>query len=148
MFFVKAMSSFSEMQTYNNRKHNNEKSDNCEIDSVLKRIKVKIDINEELSYRIPRRVRAVLEIKDGDNYSICPKCKCTMERDYQSFCDRCGQKLNWDYFEKAKVIKWTPYRKSRKRAANIVLKYVSCIMIRFGNTSTILLVGPDKGNRH
>ena len=117
---------------------------------MFKRIKVKIDINEELSYRIPRKVKAVFELKDGDDYSICPKCKSTLERDYQSFCDRCGQKLDWDYFEKAKVIKWSPnyYRKSRNRAANTVLKYVSCIMIRFGNTSTILLVGPGKENRH
>lgn len=117
---------------------------------MLKRIRAQIDINEELSYRIPRRVRAILEMQNGDGFSICPKCRYTLEREYQSFCDRCGQKLDWDYFEKAKVIKWTPnyYIRSRKLAANKALKRVPCLMIRFGNTSTILLVGPDKEKRH
>lgn len=27
-------------------------------------------------------------------YYICPRCKITMDREFVSFCDRCGQKLD------------------------------------------------------
>ena len=29
-------------------------------------------------------------------YPVCPRCGSTMEREYQSYCDRCGQRLSWD----------------------------------------------------
>ena len=32
-------------------------------------------------------------------YYLCPRCAVTMERDYQAFCDRCGQKLDWHFIE-------------------------------------------------
>jgi len=32
----------------------------------------------------------------NDNaYPVCPKCGVTLEREYQNFCDRCGQALAW-----------------------------------------------------
>lgn len=37
-------------------------------------------------------------------YYVCPRCKITMDREFMSFCDRCGQKLDWKYYRKAKVI--------------------------------------------
>lgn len=37
-------------------------------------------------------------------YYVCPRCKITMEREFMSFCDRCGQKLDWKYYRKAKVV--------------------------------------------
>lgn len=37
-------------------------------------------------------------------YYVCPRCKITMDREFMSFCDRCGQKLDWKYYKKAKVI--------------------------------------------
>lgn len=37
-------------------------------------------------------------------YYVCPRCKTTMEREFVSFCDRCGQKLDWKYYKKAKVV--------------------------------------------
>ena len=37
-------------------------------------------------------------------YYVCPRCKITMDREFISFCDRCGQKLDWKYYKKAKVI--------------------------------------------
>ena len=39
----------------------------------------------------------------GD-YPVCPRCGITLEREYQAFCDRCGQCLNWKEFSKAVVI--------------------------------------------
>lgn len=37
-------------------------------------------------------------------YYVCPRCKATMEREFMSFCDRCGQKLDWRSYKKAKII--------------------------------------------
>ena len=37
-------------------------------------------------------------------FPVCPQCGATMEREYQSFCDRCGQCLNWKGFSKAAII--------------------------------------------
>lgn len=37
-------------------------------------------------------------------YYVCPRCKITMEREFMLFCDRCGQKLDWKYYRKAKVV--------------------------------------------
>lgn len=49
-------------------------------------------------------------------YCVCPGCKCTFEREYQSYCDRCGQKLAWNLFNQNKVtlIKHIPYTVKKK----------------------------------
>ena len=64
-------------------------------------------IQQELSFRTSMNVtqiqcfRCVL----GHTYfPICPRCRVTLEREYQAFCDRCGQCLNWKNFSKATVI--------------------------------------------
>ena len=35
-------------------------------------------------------------------FFLCPRCNITMEREYQSYCDRCGQRLGWRSIDKAK----------------------------------------------
>jgi len=35
-------------------------------------------------------------------YFLCPRCDITMEREYQAYCDRCGQHLSWSRIQKAK----------------------------------------------
>lgn len=47
------------------------------------------------SYRFPREVTEKFLYKGEYSYPICPRCKITLEREYQSFCDRCGQALSW-----------------------------------------------------
>ncbi len=37
-------------------------------------------------------------------YPVCPRCSITLEREYQAFCDRCGQRLDWEGFEDAAVM--------------------------------------------
>ena len=37
-------------------------------------------------------------------FPICPRCSITLEREYQNFCDRCGQRLDWSHFDDAEVI--------------------------------------------
>ena len=39
------------------------------------------------SYRIPMPVREILELPNGYRAAVCPRCKCTLDREYQRFCD-------------------------------------------------------------
>ena len=62
---------------------------------------------EEESYRTPMRVEAVRAFRWGNGFSafpICPRCQSTMEREYQAFCDRCGQRLSWRGFRRAAIL--------------------------------------------
>ncbi len=34
-------------------------------------------------------------------YPLCPRCDLPLEREYQNYCDRCGQCLDWNGLEKA-----------------------------------------------
>lgn len=61
-----------------------------------------------LSYRTPMPMNALMEFPFGrgtTTYYICPRCSVTLEREYQSFCDRCGQHLDWHNCRNAKIIK-------------------------------------------
>lgn len=53
-----------------------------------------------IRYRIAIKVTKY-RVLGGDNiYVVCPRCDCTMERVYQRYCDRCGQRLNWkEYYD-------------------------------------------------
>ena len=59
----------------------------------------------ELSFRRPMAVtEAVLFARDPSPYPRCPRCHLTMDREYVSFCDRCGQKLDWSFLDEAATI--------------------------------------------
>ena len=63
--------------------------------------------SEELSFRFPKPVTELhaFRLTDGVNtFPSCPRCHCTLERDFQSYCDRCGQCLDWSDFHRASVI--------------------------------------------
>ena len=53
---------------------------------------------EKLAYREPMNVTEILHSGESYAYPICPKCHISMNREYQMFCDRCGQKLSWKHF--------------------------------------------------
>lgn len=57
-----------------------------------------------LLYRKAMKVKEVTIFKNGDFFPICPHCKMTIEREYQAYCDRCGQKLKWKKYGEAKLI--------------------------------------------
>lgn len=62
---------------------------------------------EQLFYRFPMAVveiHAFSRCRGGAAYSVCPRCGATMEREYMSFCSRCGQRLDWRRYQQAKVI--------------------------------------------
>lgn len=66
-----------------------------------------IDLRQELRYRRPMAVRKVYcyqGLYGLNSFPICPACDVPMEREYQSYCDRCGQRLGWKNFEKAVVV--------------------------------------------
>ena len=56
-----------------------------------------------VSYRVPLLVTKVIAYANT-TYPVCPRCAVSLDREYMSFCDRCGQKLNWNFLEHAKVI--------------------------------------------
>lgn len=59
---------------------------------------------EGLTYRIPMPVKEVLLFSCGDSYPICPRCGESFDREYMLFCDRCGQRLAWEFYEFAAII--------------------------------------------
>ncbi len=62
---------------------------------------------QELSFREPMPVTQIrcYRCHHGiTSFSVCPRCGISMEREYQSYCDRCGQCLDWKNFSKAAII--------------------------------------------
>lgn len=60
-----------------------------------------------IAYRIPMEVRTIRVLGCGTGagaYPVCPRCERTLDREYQLFCDRCGQALSWKHFSSAAVI--------------------------------------------
>ena len=58
-------------------------------------------------YRFPMLVTSVRfypECPDLFTYPLCPRCALPMEREYQRFCEHCGQALDWDCFSKAVIV--------------------------------------------
>lgn len=55
------------------------------------------------TYRISMRVKEVYSYKWGAEFPRCPRCGTTMKREHQLFCDRCGQRLNWNGFDDCEV---------------------------------------------
>ena len=56
------------------------------------------------SFRTPMRVNEIHLHRNNTAFSVCPRCRITLEREYQSYCDRCGQALDWKYFRKALIV--------------------------------------------
>jgi len=58
---------------------------------------------EAVAYRIPLPVTKVIVYSHGDAYPVCPRCALSLDREYLTFCDRCGQRLSWDLYQHAKI---------------------------------------------
>ena len=55
-------------------------------------------LHKELIYRLPMLVVSAITHQSSCgfiSFPVCPHCKTSLEREYQSFCDRCGQRLSW-----------------------------------------------------
>ena len=58
-------------------------------------------------FRFPMSVTEVMAFETfhgKTGYYVCPRCSTTMEREFVSYCDRCGQHLSWKGYRKAKVV--------------------------------------------
>ena len=56
-----------------------------------------------LGYRAKLQIREAIYLRDGAYY-LCPRCRISLDRDFQVYCDRCGQHLDWTGYRKARVI--------------------------------------------
>lgn len=61
------------------------------------------DVKQAITFRTPMKVSEIRLFENGDSFPVCPRCNITVEREYQSFCDRCGQALSWRHFAKAVI---------------------------------------------
>ena len=57
-----------------------------------------------LGYRQVMQVCELARYGAGGTFPICPRCGSAMEREYQRYCDRCGQCLGWRELNRARVI--------------------------------------------
>ena len=57
-----------------------------------------LTILEAVSYRQPRQVTKRRIYSKGHTYPVCPRCNRSLEREYMSYCDRCGQCLAWEEY--------------------------------------------------
>ena len=74
---------------------------------------------------LPKEVTAIRYLgTPPTGYCVCPGCNCTFEREYQAYCDRCGQKLAWNLFNQNKVtlIKRIPCTVKKKEEKTQALK--------------------------
>ena len=53
------------------------------------------------NFRIPLTVTHVYVSCKGSIFPICPRCLCSLEFEYQTYCDRCGQCLSWNKYDSA-----------------------------------------------
>lgn len=66
----------------------------------------------QLDYRLPMLVTELMVFSSAfgqTSYYVCPRCDITMEREFQSYCDRCGQKLDWRRYRYAKIV-WPEWK--------------------------------------
>lgn len=64
-------------------------------------------IHHQLSYRFPMAVAELMVFSSfcgSTAYYVCPRCRITMEQEYQSYCDRCGQRLDWTNCQNARIV--------------------------------------------
>lgn len=55
-------------------------------------------------YRSPMAIRQ-MRILSGYVFYMCPQCGVTLDREFVSYCDRCGQCLDWKGYRKAVVVR-------------------------------------------
>ena len=57
------------------------------------------------SFRLPMTVMEIHLFHGRDAFPVCPRCRITMDREHQRFCDRCGQALDWKRYKKALIVR-------------------------------------------
>lgn len=69
---------------------------------LLKAVEVADDpgvfLSETIAYRVPSMVTETKAYRNGEQYPVCPRCRITLDREYMNYCDRCGQRLDWQQY--------------------------------------------------
>lgn len=60
------------------------------------------------SYRQPMEVTTFYQLPGEDVYGVCPRCRAIIDREYQAYCDSCGQQLSWKRVSKATFLPLLP----------------------------------------
>lgn len=58
------------------------------------------------SFRVPMSVTKCISTSHAGHltcFPVCPQCEISLEREYQKYCDRCGQRLSWRNYDKAQL---------------------------------------------
>lgn len=66
------------------------------------------NIKQGFIFRTPMRVTALYLLRDKFGYPICPRCGSPLDREYQAYCDRCGQYLSWERYGVDTIVITTP----------------------------------------
>lgn len=53
------------------------------------------------SYRIHKKVKKIRVYPDNCFFGVCPRCNNSIDREYQTFCNCCGQRLDWSKLDEA-----------------------------------------------
>lgn len=91
-----------------------------------KKITREMVLEDAFTYHIPMEVTRILKYHSGDCYPVCPRCSMPIEREYMSFCDRCGQKLGWKKLKDA-VIVFPGYSSAAKKEKSVTFLYFKYI---------------------
>lgn len=65
---------------------------------------MKVEAEDPASFRKPLAVLQLLQLENGTIFPVCPRCRCSLDREYMNYCDRCGQHLNWKRLRHAEII--------------------------------------------
>lgn len=57
-----------------------------------------------IGYRMELLIKEAVVFPNDFIYYVCPKCHMTLEREFMSYCSRCGQHSCWNEYKKSKVI--------------------------------------------
>ena len=63
-----------------------------------------LDLLLSPTYRLPRTVTTVRIYRDENIFSVRPRCDVCIAREYQGYCHRCGQYLDWSKLDDAEEI--------------------------------------------
>lgn len=58
----------------------------------------------ELSFRAAMTVTQIRMFPTDGAFPVCPRCRISLDREYQRFCDHCGQCLSWKGYKRAQII--------------------------------------------
>ena len=97
-----SMIAYLDLDSKRYRKVSNAEELEAEIDLLIPSA-----IWREMSFRKPMpvmQIRCFHFLQGLTGFPVCPQCGRTMEREYQPYCDRCGQCLDWSVFSKATII--------------------------------------------